>query len=501
MSSFYCAISGEICQNAVVSVKSGHVYERRVIEKYLEQTGKCPISDQQLGKEDLIDLKATSLHKPRPANGTNIPSLITIFQSEWDALMLELYTTKQNLETVREELSHALFQYDAATRVISRLLKERDEARNLLADYEHKISEFKTQLPKPEIAVNKILPEKLVQSIYDLKSQLAAQRKELRKEDYLLKNFASQEMIHQFSAKKSIALHTGKPAGITALDIHSENADLFVSGGNDGSVSFYNSALDKVLEPFKTHKSKVNDVAFVSSHSFGDGSLLALSASEDKTGHLISHNLEKNKSTSTYKISASGALRSVSVHPLNTLALSSSIDGKFQLHDLVQGKILAEHAFDKKVGISVSRINPDGEIGAFAGTDGVLRFWNLPEHALLGSINAHSGEISTLAFSENGYNFVTSSVADKIVKLWDLRKLEDKNFITIHQGSGSASFDKSGRYLAVGVAKELFLYNVKTNENFSKIVAHKDQITALRFGKQSKFLASASLDGNLALFA
>lgn len=82
---------------------------------------------------DLINLKSEKIVTPRPPTLTSIPSLLSTFQNEWDALALETFTLRQQLQSTRQELATALYQHDAAVRVIARLTRERDESRDALS--------------------------------------------------------------------------------------------------------------------------------------------------------------------------------------------------------------------------------------------------------------------------------------------------------------------------------------------------------------------------------
>jgi pre-mRNA-processing factor 19 len=129
-----CAISGEAPKAPVASRKSGNVFERRLIEAHIADHHTDPVTGEDLAVEDLIELKSPAIVTPRPPNLTSIPSLLSAFQNEWDAIVLETYTLKKQLLQTRQELSTALYQNDAATRVIARLTRERDEAREALSN-------------------------------------------------------------------------------------------------------------------------------------------------------------------------------------------------------------------------------------------------------------------------------------------------------------------------------------------------------------------------------
>ena len=75
----------------MASRKSGNVFERRLIEQYISENHTDPVNGEDLSTDDLIDLRTSRTVKPRPPTLTSIPALLSTFQNEWDALILETY--------------------------------------------------------------------------------------------------------------------------------------------------------------------------------------------------------------------------------------------------------------------------------------------------------------------------------------------------------------------------------------------------------------------------
>lgn len=127
-------MTGEIAQHPVVT-PSGHVYEKQIIEKHLSSMGTDPRTDELLSADQLVELVTSGASLPPrvPDSLTSVPTILQTLQGEWDATMLEVFSLRKQLAETRQQLSHALYQYDAAVRVVARLTAERDEANEALA--------------------------------------------------------------------------------------------------------------------------------------------------------------------------------------------------------------------------------------------------------------------------------------------------------------------------------------------------------------------------------
>lgn len=261
--------------------------------------------------EDLLELTAPKTVRPRPPTLTSIPSLLGVFQEEWDALALETYTLRQNLIQARQDLSNALYQHDAAVRVIARVTKERDDAREALAKVNVGAS---TNGDAMHIDAAP-LSSHVISKIQSTQERLSATRRKRP----VPEEWATGETIASYIPKSTLQT---QHAGGTALAVH-EAGDLVLVGGSDGVVDVFSVARSQVLQTISAGSGTVTSAAWA-----GERAILSTSKGQ----------VSVKDATSGSDLGAftahGGAVTAVAVHPSGELFASASVDGSYAIYDL-----------------------------------------------------------------------------------------------------------------------------------------------------------------------
>ncbi|KIN04243.1 hypothetical protein OIDMADRAFT_178288 [Oidiodendron maius Zn] len=468
-----CSISGEAPQHPVASTKSGNVYEKRLIEAYIAENHKDPVNGEDLEVTDLIDLKSSRIVTPRPPTLTSIPSLLSTFQNEWDALALETFTIRHQLHQTRQELATALYQHDAAIRVIARLTKERDEARDALS----KVTINAGAGDAMQID-NQGLPDALVAKVEATQEKLSkSRRKRPVPEDW-----ATAETIEKFGvASSSKSLFPGS----TSLVVD-DAGKLAVSAGSDGTVGVYSISGNKVQKSFNAG-SAVTDALWYGSQPVVSTSSGAVKVLGDDEITFTSH---------------AGSANGLALHPSGDILASVGVDKSFVFYDLVEGSPVTQVYTDS--GLTTAAFHPDGHLFAAGGEDGQIKLF----HVKTGENAANfelGGPVQDISFSENGIWFAAVAKGSTSVVIFDLRKegkAAEAKVLEIGGQVDSIRWDYTGQYLAASGPGGLTISQyTKGSKSWSDIISTAVPATAVAWGPEAKSLVTVSVEGVVTVLA
>eukprot|EP00388_Colpodella_angusta_P047436 GDKK01072699.1.p1 GENE.GDKK01072699.1~~GDKK01072699.1.p1 ORF type:complete len:524 (-),score=127.14 GDKK01072699.1:109-1680(-) len=465
--SIVCAISGTTPDEPVLSPSTGYVYEKRLLLKALSTNdSKCPITDKHINSDDLIDVKVNKSVKPRPPSCQSVPGLLGALQNEWDAMMLESFELRKYVESIRQQLSHTLYQHDAACRVIARVMKERDEARSALDELRATISQ-KGGLHIASAAAAAAAVETSAASDHPngLNAEMQTKLKEMettlrtaRKGRVVPDDLIKSTEISNLKSVETHNLHSSSTPGVTCV---AKMGDLIVSGGVDGILVLFDTKTQHIICKGSSHSAAITSVHFVHEGPLkGD----IISTSDDKTIKVWSVSVDQEDGSKVLlaKKTLRGHTAGVSgfaLHPCGEVGVSCSLDKSVIVWDLNQGKV-ASCVRDLTDACTSIALQPDGMTFVVGlGNGSILAYNTLSCDLLLNFGDCHDGRsVSSLSFSENGYHML--SAGGDCVKLWDLRKGSCLGTHTSkHAANGhssrskfervTAAFDKSGSYALV----------------------------------------------------
>ncbi|PIA16439.1 Prp19-domain-containing protein [Coemansia reversa NRRL 1564] len=538
--SFCCSLSGEAPNEPVVSLKTGRVYDKRLLQKYLDENGTEPQSDHTLSDEDIISVNVDPpAVKPRPPTLTSIPALLSTFQNEWDALVLETFTLKQQYQQVRQELSQALYQNDAACRVIARITKERDEAREILATLQAQTNALES---KYERESEKATAVEDGMDVDDAKphADTSANGNIIPEEAYYIKAAETAKVLSKARMKREVpaglvsadswttakevetveSLHTSTKPGIISLDLD-RSGNLALTGGMDNHAEIYSRERDQTLATLKGHTKRVTTAIWI-----GGGGLdqRIITGSLDKSIRIWSpkaNNSEEGKDVRSIgwtkeKIikEHNAEIAGIAIHPSGEYFASAAVDGTWAIHTMA-GDTIIKDAIDSP--ISQVAFHPDGMFLGVGTGDGYAKVLDIKQRQVLATLdvsstNENATRVNGLHFSENGYYFVTTSPVEaaiwdlrkqKKTKSWQLSDIQSKDGQPLPEGTQftAARFDNSGKYIALA-AGAINVFKVKGWNQLATLPAGEFPINAISWsGENSAAIVAATMDNTLHYYA
>ncbi|PTB38087.1 uncharacterized protein TrAFT101_011808 [Trichoderma asperellum] len=464
-----CGISGEAPQEPVASKKSGVVYEKRLIEQYISEHGAEP-NGEVITAEDLLPIKSSRIPRPRPPTLTSIPALLATFQNEWDNLALETYNLREQLARTREELATALYQHDAAVRVIARLTKERDEARDSLS----RVTVTDGAAAGEEMVVDSVelLPEELAAQVDQTHQSLSKSRKKRP----VPEGWVSTDEVSSFEPTTISSLPVPQA---TSLDLEGSYA---VAGGLSGEAAIYSIEADNVERTVPVNE-PVTDTLWSGSKVFfatSQGNIKVYEAGNE-IGTLSEH---------------AGAASGLSLHPSGDLLASVGIDKSIVFYHLETMKRVSRAYADAS--LTTCAFHPDGHLFAAGTVNGDVKLYMTKtlEQAVVFKLGA---PVQALVFSENGFMLAATAKGQTSVTIFDLRKEGDAAVSKVLETGGSVqslAWDYTGQFLATGGATGITVQQyTKSSKKWSEPLRNSVAAIAVRWGESGKKLVSLNGEG------
>ncbi|KAI9375248.1 WD40-repeat-containing domain protein [Aspergillus egyptiacus] len=466
-----CGISGEAPQVPVVSPKSGSVFEKRLIEAYIAENGKDPVTGEELSTDDLIEVKTQRVVRPRPPTLTSIPSLLSVFQEEWDALALETYTLRQTLAQTRQELSAALYQHDAAVRVIARLTKERDEARDALSKVTVGARTSGTAGDAMQVDSTG-LPENVLARVESTQASLS----KTRRKRPVPEGWATSEVISAYKpAETTDPLYPGGKI----LSIN-PSGDALVETA-EGAVSAYSLSQKQVLYNLQAN-GPVTDAIWA-----GDKAVVASSTGSVKV-------FEGDKEVANFN-SHAGAATGLALHPTGDIVASVGADKSYVLYDLTTNSVILQNFSDASL-LSV-QLHPDGHLLAAGGADGQIKIFDIKTGAAAASYDL-AGPVKRVFFSENGVFLAGVVQNSTMVSIWDLRSSTETKVLDTGSQVESIHWDYTGQFLLTGGPSGLTVQQyTKASKTWSEPLRSAVPAVAVAWGSAAQSIVALKPDGGI----
>jgi formylglycine-generating enzyme required for sulfatase activity/WD40 repeat protein/serine/threonine protein kinase len=195
---------------------------------------------------------------------------------------------------------------------------------------------------------------------------------------------------------------------------------------------------------------------------------------------------------------------SVAFSPDGKRIASGSVDSTAKVWDVATGQEILNLEAPGSWVYSVA-FSPDAKWIVSAHGDGIVRVWDAETGQESKILKGHSAQVTSVAIDPKGKRIVSGSY-DQTVKVWDAETGKEQLTFPKHTGKvNCVAYSPDGMFIVSGIENhdsqgkplpgEVKIWNAETGKEVKTLQGRTAEITCLAFSKDSKKLATASLDG------
>ncbi|ODV98413.1 hypothetical protein PACTADRAFT_892 [Pachysolen tannophilus NRRL Y-2460] len=457
-----CSISGKPTNSPVVSIKSGTIYDKKLITSYINSHGKDPINDQPLSLDDLVEVNLQNEVLGSSVSDTSIPSLLSSLQDEWDAVALEIFQLRKQLKESRQELSIALYHHDAAVRVAAKAVKERDEAKRALEELVGSMAKGEINNHLEEAGSDVVKEEEIMATD---NTQISAEISQLilDAQGILFKRHQENKFVSNITSETNLKLITlnenqeTQLAQLLAKTPGCKNSKISHVSQNPMNNEIFLITFEKnhnCIEYDSEKNTIINKYSFTKK-TVGDGNLVSLNwiKDEEEEGYkpILAFSNGVVKIGDHQTINIKNSLTGLLVHPLIPKFFIAINDYNYSIY--YQWDLLFQSE-QLESQISSFDLHMDGNLLSLGLENGKILLYELSKGLVVSEFNTELDEVINLKFAHNGYWLlasVNSQNSNQKLIVYNLRKSAPYNIVASldFKDTSLVKIDKSSQLIVL----------------------------------------------------
>ena len=266
----------------------------------------------------------------------------------------------------------------------------------------------------------------------------------------------------------------------------SNDASLFVTAGNNGSVKIF-----KTADGLQVGNDIKNELPVLSA-CFNKNSTLLLTAGNDHTATLWSIATGKRLRSFAHDDAVISAVFSNDERTI----LTACADGVATEWNVSTGEKLA--TYPHPLAILSAVYSHDGLTIATAGKDFKATLWSVANKQKIYSFE-HDDRVKEVMFSAND-SLLLSISGDSTARLWNVQTHENVAVLRHDDAVLSAAFHSNGKWIVTGGNKKAMLWDIERQQPVGAEMLHDGRVYSFAFSNNGKWLATSGGDEHVRLW-